>query len=205
MMKQLLKLGLLSVVAAIGLSASTITFTYSGTASGTLGQASFSDAAFTVTGVGDTTNVFVNPGNSSVLGLHLDSASIDIAGQGIFSITSAMGAFVAHNAQFAGIAHGDGGGSDLIHTAVDASLGTWDLASSIGPITGPGNILQWGIAPVNTTGGTLFFSDANCNHLSGNGWKCNPGTRFGPAADFRSGCTRPSALPQPPGLNSFPE
>jgi hypothetical protein len=159
-MNRVLKLGLLCAVAAIGLSASTITFTYSGTASGTLGQTSFSDAAFTVTGVGDTANVFVNPSNSSVLGLHLDSASVDIAGQGIFSITSAMGAFVAQNAQLAGLAHSDGGGADLIHSAVDASLGSWDLASSIGPIAGPGSILQWGLAPVNTTGGTLFFSTA---------------------------------------------
>jgi hypothetical protein len=159
-MNQLLKLALLSTVAAIGLSASTITFTYSGTASGALGQTSFSDAAFTITGVGDTGNVFVNPSNSTVLGLHLDSASIDIAGQGIFSITSVMGAFVAHGAQVAGFAHGDGGGSDLIHSAVDTSFGSWDLASSIGPITGSGSILQWSLAAVNTTGGALLFSDA---------------------------------------------
>ena len=159
-MKQLLKLGLLSAVAAIGLSASTITLTYSGTASGALGQTSFSNAAFTVTGIGDTANIFVNPSNSSVLDLALDSASIDIAGQGIFSFTGAMGAFVAHNAQVAGFAHADGGGSDLIHSTADASLGSWDLASSIGPIAGPGDILQWGIAPANTSGGTLIFYDA---------------------------------------------
>ncbi len=159
-MNQLLKLGLLSAVAAIGLSASTITLTYSGTASGSLGQTSFSDAAFTVTGVGDTANFFVNPANSTVLDLALDSASIDIEGQGIFSFTGVMGAFVAHNAQLAGFAHADGGGSDLIHSAVDASLASWDLASSIGPITGSGDILQWGIAPASTSGGTLVLFNA---------------------------------------------
>jgi hypothetical protein len=163
LMNQLLKLGLLSAIAAIGLSASTITLTYSGTASGFLGQNSFSDSAFTVTGVGDTANIFVNRSNSSVLELHLDSASVDIAGQGIFSITNALGALVAQSPQLAAFVYGDGPAADfaLIESAVDPSLGSWDLASSIGPITGSGSFPWWGLDPVNTTGGTLIFFDTN--------------------------------------------
>lgn len=39
----------------------------------------------------------------------------------------------------------------------DVAFGTWDMLSSIGPITGMGAFLQWTLSDVNTDGGVLVF------------------------------------------------
>jgi hypothetical protein len=37
----------------------------------------------------------------------------------------------------------------------------WDMLTSIGPISGPGDILQWSLSPVLTSGGTLILDNAS--------------------------------------------
>ena len=133
--------------------ASPITLSFSSTGTGSVGATNFTDAAFTITALGDTANVASCGG--ACLYLDHSSASIDIDGVGLFSFVTATRTF--DNAGLAGFSRAGIGGADLIYSVSSVSLNGWAINTSIGPITGVGSLLQWSISPVVTSGGTLVF------------------------------------------------
>jgi hypothetical protein len=144
------------------ISAAPITITYSSTASGTLAGNPFTDAAFTITAIADTTNrQTVVPGLFFYVN---DSAQIAIAGVGTFSFTSPTSSFLTTFASLAGFSRSNGSnlGSDLVSTS-DNGFQTYDLLSSFGPTSSSsGAIQQWAASPaVTTSGGTLLLNDAS--------------------------------------------
>jgi hypothetical protein len=155
------RIALLSVV-AVGIatvaSAAPISYTHTGFGSGTIDGDPFglaAPAAFTITATGDTDDI-----ESCGVGcVFIDNltASIDIAGVGSFDFTSPTRYFSNLNNDTVGFSRGGLGGADLFNgpTVVD-----WDMTTSVGPIAGAGQLLQWLNSPVNTDGGVLVF-DSN--------------------------------------------
>jgi hypothetical protein len=123
-------------------SAATITFTESVTASGSLGSNSFTDALVTLKATGNTSNVTQPfPGFFELEGL---AVSINIAGLGTANLTSPGAVLSCRNNSclstppYPDAAAGFGDpdiGYDILDI-VDGAFNTYDLATSIGPITG---------------------------------------------------------------------
>lgn len=130
-----------------------ITFIHTGKGSGLLNGVFFSDADFTITGIGDTSTRVTDGDAYSIV--HT-SATIQIAGVGTYT-------FLTQTITAANLAQGNtyfsNGAADLalMRSGSDASVSGWDMLSSFGPISGPGDLLQWGNSPVNTDGGILEF------------------------------------------------
>lgn len=134
-----------------------MTFTHTGTGSGTVGATSFSNAAFTITDKAETANRQAISGT----GFYIDdfSASISISGVGTFDFITGTRTFVNQNSQIVGFSRAGLSGADLFNGPVNAAFATYDLQSSIGPISGTGSLLQWSSSPVNTSGGVLVFNN----------------------------------------------
>jgi hypothetical protein len=133
--------------------ATTITYTESATATGTLGNQSFTRALVTLTLVGDTANVTGAPGfYSNAVG----TFTVDIAGLGTSTFTDAMFVFDNQGAQAAGFGDQTAGGSVL--DTFDSAFGPYDLMSAVGPITNS-NFIRPDLT-FNTTGGGLNIQDA---------------------------------------------
>ncbi len=134
--------------------ATPISYVYSGTGTGTLGGTPFTDAAFTITGTADTTNIAAwaaTPGG--LQNPHL-STLINIEGLGESSITTPVHSWVG-SGTIGGI--GKNLGPNWI-TFNEPAIAGYDLANAIGPIQedNPSNFLQF--SNVATTGGTLAFT-----------------------------------------------
>lgn len=136
--------------------AAPITIIYTSSGSGSIGSTTFTNATFTITELLDTANR-----QSFLGGYSVDdtSASIAIAGVGTFNFTTTTRSFVNNLISLAGFSRGGVNGSDLLYASANAVLGTWDLTTSIGPITGTGQLLQWATPTISTSGGTLTFSN----------------------------------------------
>lgn len=153
-MKKFLFLLLLSVCTA-NVNAETITFTHTGSGAGTLNEVTFGIGAplnFTISAVGDTDDI-VSIGD--VLYINNISASIYIDTLGSFDFTTATRFFVTNSINIVGFSHAGDNGADLFNGP--GSFPYWDMTSSIGPISGAAELLQWNMEPVNTTGGVLYF------------------------------------------------
>jgi len=129
-----------------------ITFTHSGMGAGSIGGNAFFSSAFTITALGNTSNV---QGSLGIFVLEHDSASITIDGIGTFDFVTATRTFFNDNVDNPGF--GLSSSSDLFDGPTSALLDGWDMLSSIGPIAGNMTLLQWDLLPVNTTGGVLVF------------------------------------------------
>jgi hypothetical protein len=136
--------------------AGVITFTHTGLGSGTIGTTTFTDAAFTITDIGDTANRTSFSGGYYI---NDTSASIAIAGIGTLGFVTLTHTFVNNTNQIVGFSWATG--LDLFDGPESASFATWDMLSSIGPISGTGSLMQWTASPVVTSGGVLVFSDGS--------------------------------------------
>lgn len=140
--------------AAVG-AATPITYIYTGTGSGSIGGTPFTDAAFTITGQGDTNNVASCGGGCQEI--DHSSTSVTIVGVGTFTIISPLRTFLNTTP---GLSRQNPPGGDL-YNLYDGDFAGWDLVSDWGPLDTTGAILQW--APpqpeVNTDGGVLVFTD----------------------------------------------
>jgi hypothetical protein len=136
--------------------AGVITFTQTGVGSGTVGTNTFTNAAFTITDTGDTANRVSFSGGYII---DATSASIVISGVGTLNFLIGTETFVSNTNQEVGFSRSSG--SDLYDGPDNAAFGTWDLLTSIGPISGSAYLMQWTLSPVNTSGGVLVFSDGS--------------------------------------------
>jgi hypothetical protein len=138
----------------VNAKASTITYTESATVTGFLGAHSFTDALLTLTGTGDTTTIanptaglFLNP-------LEIVLFSVAGVGSGLFqdAIDVISDQLTPATVRFEDFA----AGSNILGTA-NAAFATYDLSTSIGPITGTG---FFGTGLFQTSAGVLFLISA---------------------------------------------
>ncbi|HYL74828.1 MAG TPA: PEP-CTERM sorting domain-containing protein [Bryobacteraceae bacterium] len=111
--------------------ASAITYTEGATATGTLGNTSFTNASLVFTFTGNTSNVTGGVGFFSIVAT---GATLRINGGGAITITDS-GIRVAVNQGFAPPAAGFGGAQGSILDTLDNAFGTYALVTAIGPIT----------------------------------------------------------------------
>jgi hypothetical protein len=159
---RLLPLLVSMILFAVNSFAELITFTHTGTGSGTIGATSFTNAAFTITDVGDTASRSSIPWGFYIVDL---SASISISGVGDFTFTSRTQTLVDN--RDSGVSFERGYGYDLFQGPTDPACASWDMLSPIGPILGTGNLLAWDLDgwTVPTDGGTLFFDDGSSSSV----------------------------------------
>jgi hypothetical protein len=133
--------------------ANTITVTQTGVGSGTIGGAPFNGAAFTITEIADTSDVTSFLGGFDVADT---SASIWISGVGMLDFTVPTYTFVNQTNAVVGVG---GPCCDLYDGPVNAAFSTWNMLSSIGPISGTADLIQWTANSVDTSGGILVFDN----------------------------------------------
>ena len=145
--------GALSAVVASSASAADIDFTYSGVASGQWlnglysGQ-SFTNKAFTITARSLTE--LVTP-YSDGYKTNTSGATVTIEGYGLFAVTSETAVWVGNT--FGRSGFGIRNSSDILSLG-DSSFDTWNMQSSLGPITSTGSFNE----AFSTTGGLLRFN-----------------------------------------------
>lgn len=148
---------LLAAVPAV-VHAQNIFFRHTGeNGSGTIGTTTFTNRAFTVLATGNT-----GARQSFSGGFFIDhvNASIDISGVGTFNFVTATRTFVNNSFDIVGFSRAGGGGADLYNGPTSIAFDTWAMLTSIGPIAGSANLLQWTNSPVQTSGGVLVFNSA---------------------------------------------
>lgn len=137
-------------------SASVLMLQHAGSGSGTLAGQPFALSDFVITAYADTNNRQPLAGGWSI---DHTSASISIADLGTYNFLSGTRTFV--NFSLVGFSRAGADGNDLFNGPANAAFGSWDMLSPIGPISGPGGLLQWSLAPqIDTSGGVLIFNDA---------------------------------------------
>lgn len=136
-----------------------LTFTHTGTGSGTLGGTPFPASDFVITAEGNTDDRY---SFSTGWWINHMSASIWIDGLGNLDFLSPTRHFVNNSLALVGFSRAKlpgGSGADLFDGPTHPVFGTWDMLSPIGPISGSGYLLQWTNTPqINTTGGILIFN-----------------------------------------------
>lgn len=134
-----------------GANAVPIQFIYTGIGSGSIGATAFTNLAFTITEQSDTGNL--QTCGSGCTYIDANSTTITIATTGTFVFATGTRTF--DYLGVVGFSRAGAGGADLYNVF---NVGVaYDMMSSIGPISGSANLLQWGSPPVLTDGGTLSF------------------------------------------------
>ncbi len=135
---------------AASLQAAEVRYRHSGTGSGLLDGLSFEATRFTITALADTAGI-ASCGGACLFNPNL-SATITIDGVGSFDFLAATRYF--SNIGTVGFSRAGEGGLDLFD---GPRLLDWDMKSSVGPVAGTGQLIQWGMDPVLTSGGVLYF------------------------------------------------
>lgn len=144
--------------------AQTLTSTFQFNGTGTLGATTFTNAAITITTIGNTSKRQPNSGGYVGYSIVNDSASISISGIGAIQFTVPTNTMIktwGNNIPGTGNTewHFDAGLAAVIATS---SYNSWDMLSSIGPLNIPtGVTMSWSSSVVTTTGGVLRFYDQN--------------------------------------------
>ena len=156
------------LAAAVGVvghaEAGSITYIEAGSGSGYLGTSNFTDALVTLTATADTGNI-----TTYILGFAVPAASatVNVAGIGTATITAPVIVFVMDMQQgfplvpHAGFAFEPGTpneGFSTIMTLQNSAFASYNLATSIGPLTGPGGPTGPG-SPFGTSLGSFAFTD----------------------------------------------
>lgn len=136
--------------------AAPIHFIYEGTASGTFDGVSFTNAIFSIDAYGDTDNRYNLFGIPDLYTIDHTSATLTIDGMGPYEIFSPTSTFA--NGGTVGLINMSPG-ADLIYAPPGGPLTGWDMLSSVGPVVGSGEYLQWDFAPLDTSGGLLQLQD----------------------------------------------
>ncbi|MDX2150641.1 MAG: PEP-CTERM sorting domain-containing protein [Bryobacteraceae bacterium] len=144
---------LLSLACLLGTAAQAapITYRFSGSGSGVLGDIPFSEAAFVATVNGDTDDVAFQPPLAAVGALDL-TGSILISGLGTFSFSNPLFVFIA----FDTVGFGDFTNGNLIVSLVPGSE-AHGLVTNFGPALGGPNTNVNQFVDAATSGGALSF------------------------------------------------
>jgi hypothetical protein len=135
-------------------SAGPVTYTETVTASGRLGATGFTDALMTLTATADTADV-TNPFSGLFVLIH-PRVTVDVAGVGSAVITEDLYMFVNQPFRIAGIADQIGGYEVL--NVTNSVFATYDLKTSVGPVSGPTSFNESSIGFATTAGYLYLFS-----------------------------------------------
>jgi hypothetical protein len=142
-------------------SAASITYTETITASGSLGGIPFTDALVTITALADTDNVTTVPGFPNTLAVNDESATVDIAELGIATFTDGGTHFFVTHAGVRSVVGIAGGTIAQPHPDIlditNSAFSTYDLTTSIGPLSGPASGGGAGTVSFATSAGPLTF------------------------------------------------
>jgi hypothetical protein len=160
---------ILVVLAATGIlggiaSAAPITYSLSTTATGTLGASPFTDALVTVTLTGDTSNVTAGPPPFTDVVVNPGSATVSVSGLGTGTFTDSIVIVdtLSDTTVLGGpavlILDNTSGTGILLQTG--SVFTSYDLRSSLGPITGTGGVASGShMTPIfPTTAGDLTWA-----------------------------------------------
>lgn len=139
----------------INANAVPIVFTHEGSGSYSLDGSPSETASFIITAYGDTAN---RVSFGSGFFIDHDLANIQIDGLGILTFITPTRTFVNNSVQVPGFSRAGNSGLDLFNGPNNPVFGAWDMLSSIGPINGTGNLLQWTSSDVITDSGVLVFA-----------------------------------------------
>jgi len=124
--------------------------TFTGIATGTIGESTFTSAEFVITGNADTSEI---EAYSDGFVVNHSSASIFIAGLGSFTFLTPTASFVNNTNGTVGF--GRAGGADLYDFEVDVpGADTWDMQTSFS-FEAFAILIQWADSPVDTSGGVI--------------------------------------------------
>ena len=137
-------------------NADAITYTETGTATGSIGATNFTTALVTITFAGDTSNV---SGASGLFSNPVGTATVTIGGIGTFAFTDSL--YVFDNQPFSVVGISDSTLNDILDTIGSPAFSTYDLTSAIGPVTGLSGFNQG--STYGTSGGLLAFNDMSAN------------------------------------------
>ena len=155
--KLLAQLAVVALAAVSGTAqAVPIQFVTSGAASGTLNGVAFS-GGFQINSFGDTSSRQAIAGG--VFSIDHTSSFVTIEGIGQVQILSGTRTFVSQvGTGIVGYSRGGASGLDLYNGPSSSLFSTWDMTTSIGPVSGTGQLLQWG-GGLNTDHGVLAFAN----------------------------------------------
>ncbi len=158
------------------LFADPITFTFTGSGTGTIGDVGFTDAGFVITAFGDTANrqalwdgYFIDH----------DSASINIDNVGAYDIQTGTRTFMNNATSTFGFSRSGLDGLDLFNG--QDLIAAWDMLTSVGPVAGTMFLMQWSDPEVATDGGVLYLGD-------------DPGVQGTFSASVKTAVPEPSSL-----------
>jgi PEP-CTERM motif len=126
-----------------------VTYTETVTGSGSLGETNFTNDLITVTGVGNTANIF-NP-LPTILAVPVQ-ASVTVAGVGTADFTDSILVFV--NPSMGGGFTDTTNGLDVLDI-VSNTVASYDLTTSFGLVSGPSFLTSYG--PLGTSFGSLSY------------------------------------------------
>ena len=150
-------LAMLACGASERANASFIDYTESVTGSGSLGTTNFTNAVITISGTGNTDDLF-SP-RSGVFSIAL-TGRVSISGVGNATITDSFVVFVNQTNRIAGFADNTVQRDTLNYT--NNAFQIYGLTTAIGPISGPVNFYdQGGQNPVSTTLGSFRISSVS--------------------------------------------
>lgn len=161
-MRRVLLVTAVVALLALGMAvqAATITSTFTGTGSGTLAGTPFPASPFSITTVGDTVQRQHYPTQTAYV-IANTSASITIQGLGSFAFVTPTETFCNYSVPAVGLSR-QVTHEDLFDIGPEPTLAGWEMLTSIGPINSQtGWLGQWLSSAVQTSGGTLYFADAD--------------------------------------------
>ena len=124
--------------------------------SGTLDGEPF-EATFIITASGDTDD---RQSDTDIFWIVHTSASIEIDGVGTFDFITPTRTLVNNDVGTVGLTRAQPAGGLFIGPIGEPEFQTWDMLSSIGPISDDdGVVLEWDDGPVQTSGGILFIEE----------------------------------------------
>lgn len=152
---------LVLAVGAASVCAAPVTFTHRGFAgeiTGSIDGVAFTTDEFVITATSDTAARM-----SFANGFFIDhlTAQIVIENVGSFDFITPTRTFVNNTGEIVGFSRAGATGADLFNGPTDNDFAAWDMLTSIGPIAGAGQLLQWTLSAVSTDGGQLIFDNRN--------------------------------------------
>jgi hypothetical protein len=163
LMKAILGIALAALLSAAPVLADTITFTFVGTDSGSLGGTSFGPSTITITAVADTSNLVSNPCCGATSAVQDNSTKVTISGLGTFTFTSPTEVWWLTSVAEGGLGAYDGNPATVIGlNLVDVSgsnFAGWNANTSIGPAAPTtSDLTQWTMVDEETNAGRLILN-----------------------------------------------
>jgi hypothetical protein len=137
-----------------GVRADIVTFTYTVTASGSLGSTSYTDALVTLTQTADTAAAFTL--SSDIIAVPALTSTVDVAGIGTATFTGPTFDAAVSTIGLVGLFSGTNSGPTIL-AVTNPALAGYNLQGAIGPISGPATINP-GLAFATSSGDFVFGS-----------------------------------------------